>query len=333
MDFLMEEENDDDMSDTEVIILQDDSLLKDDDSSDEESDVPLQERWDNFQKNFLWEYNVDFDPIVHEFSDPKVGIQSNIGLTSISSALEIFEFFYSENITDMICNMTNIYHTETLEGKKQSGNLKKRARISEWKEITRQDLMVHYALTILMGLVKKPSIELYWSTDPLIHSPIFNAHMSRDRYQIISRYLHYSEDDNSGDKLRKIRGLFEALNEKFKEAFRPGEKISVDESLVKFKGRLAIRQCNLSKRARFGMKLYKCCDANTGYVYNASVYIGKEEESENKIIGVSRKVVKKMIADLSGFGRTIYLDNWYSSPALFSQLHKKKKIMSSARFV
>lgn len=41
-------------------------------------------------------------------------------------------------------------------------------------------------------------------------------------------------------------------------------------------------------------------------------------------MGVSGKVVIKMIDDLSGQGRTIYLDNWYSSPALFSRLHKQK---------
>ena len=59
------------------------------------------------------------------------------------------------------------------------------------------------------------------------------------------------------------------MNEKFKKAYKPKAKVSIDETLLKFKGRLGIRQCNLSKRARFGIKIYKCCCSDSGYVYNA----------------------------------------------------------------
>lgn len=143
------------------------------------------------------------------------------------------------------------------------------------------------------------------------------------RYKCIARYLHFSEEE-SNDKLRKIRPLFEAMIAKFQTTFRPGEHISVDESLLKFKGRLGIKQYNSKKRARFGIKYYKCCDSETGYIYNASIYHGKDDKNESKPLGVSGKAVKDMLGDLSGFGRTIYIDNWYTSPILCSILHKSK---------
>lgn len=94
--------------------------------------------------------------------------------------------------------------------------------------------------------------------------------------------------------------------------------------MLKFKGRLDIKQCNLSKRARFGIKLYKCCDSETGYIYNVSIYEGKDPNKQNKIIGISGKVVIEMIDDLTKQGRTIFIDNWYTSPALVAELHKNK---------
>lgn len=309
-------------TDEEEIVLQYEDFSEDDTSSCDESDVPLQERWDNFKKNFAWR-NDSFNPIVHEFVDPNAGVQDNTGLYADSSVLQIFEFFYCSDVMEMICAMTNLHHDECLEARKQSNKLKKRSRISCWSDVKTEELYIFYALSILMGILKKPKIRMYWSKDPLLKTPAFNSHMSRDRYLNISRYLHYSEN-LSNDKLRKIRDLFETFNEKYKAAFRPGSKVSVDESLLKFKGRLAFRQCNLSKRGRFGIKLYKCCDAKSGYVYNASIYIGHEVENESKLIGVSGKVVKKMMGDLSKQGRTIFLDNWYSSPSLFSVLHKEK---------
>ncbi|XP_043471317.1 piggyBac transposable element-derived protein 4-like [Leptopilina heterotoma] len=138
------------------------------------------------------------------------------------------------------------------------------------------------------------------------------------------QYNSSEKEAESNDKLRKIRPLFETIIEKFKEAYRPGEKVSIDESLLKFKGRLSFKQCILSKRSRFGIKIYKCCDSDNGYIYNASIYLGKNPNEKNKLIGVSGMVVVNLFDDLSGQGRTLFVDNWYSSPSLFVYLNGKK---------
>lgn len=54
--------------------------------------------------------------------------------------------------------------------------------------------------------------------------------------------------------------------------------------------------------------------------------MGKENNhsSQNKLIGISGTVVKNMLSDLSGQGRTLYVDNWYTSPVLFKQLLDEK---------
>lgn len=312
---------DDENNDNEDDDNADDGLF--DNSSDDEEDIPLQVRWNMIEEFWLWEEGNNFTPIVHEFTDEKAGLQMDCGLTENSSILDIFEYFYDSDVVEMICAMSNIYRSEIITSKQNAGTLKPKSRVLLAGNLTESELYIYYALSILMGIIKKPAIEMYWSTDPLLCTPIFAKHMSLKKFQNISRYLHYNNDE-SNDKLRKIRPLFEIMTEKFQKLYRPGPKVSIDESLLKFKGRLSIRQCNLSKRARFGIKLYKCCDSGNGYIYNLSIYKGKDTENGSQFLGVSGNVVMDMLGDLSHQGRTVYIDNWYTSPLLGSIMHKKK---------
>ena len=43
--------------------------------------------------------------------------------------------------------------------------------------------------------------------------------------------------------------------------------LSIDESLMLWKGRLGWRQYIPSKRARYGIKSYEICDSQSGYIW------------------------------------------------------------------
>ncbi|XP_018401600.1 PREDICTED: piggyBac transposable element-derived protein 4-like [Cyphomyrmex costatus] len=151
--------------------------------------------------------------------------------------------------------------------------------------------------------------------------------MTYNRFRHLLTLLHFSEnEDDSTDKLRKIRSVYELLVDNFKAVYRPGKDISIDESLIPWKGRLSFRQCNRNKRARFGIKAYKNCESKTGYVYDVNMYIGKDRENERarKGIGISGTVVKTLLRDLAGQGRSLYIDNWYTSPLLCKELVDEK---------
>jgi hypothetical protein len=62
------------------------------------------------------------------------------------------------------------------------------------------------------------------------------------------------------------------FSEKISQLYLLYECIALDESLVKFRGRLPYGQCSRSKRARFVIKIYKICDANTGYCHSFTIY-------------------------------------------------------------
>lgn len=87
----------------------------------------------------------------------------------------------------------------------------------------------------------------------------------------------------------------------------------VDESMIPYRGRLLFRQYNPGKAAKYGIKLFKLCSTN-GYTYAFSVYTGRSvAANENKTIGVAEKVCRDLGHDLFGEGRTLVVDNFYTS--------------------
>ena len=122
-------------------------------------------------------------------------------------------------------------------------------------------------LYFLMGILKKPGIEMYWSKDPLFSTPIFTAIMTRNRFKLILKFLHFNNNRNAprpndpnADKLYKLRPLLDHLYEKFQEVYTPNKYISIDESLLLWKGRLSFKQYIPLKRARFGIKTFMLCE-------------------------------------------------------------------------
>ena len=62
---------------------------------------------------------------------------------------------------------------------------------------------------------RKPKISQYWSTDPLLNSPIFNVAMPRNLFQAIMDFLHFNGDSNNNisnairDRLNKVEPTIE----------------------------------------------------------------------------------------------------------------------------
>jgi hypothetical protein len=92
--------------------------------------------------------------------------------------------------------------------------------------------------------------------------------MGRERFKIISRFLHFTHDENEHDKLRKIQPIIQHFSSKFSEMYLPSENIALDESLMKFRDRLLFVKCNRTKRSRFGIKFY-----SSGCLY-FKIYVG-----------------------------------------------------------
>ncbi|XP_047479079.1 uncharacterized protein LOC125032114 isoform X2 [Penaeus chinensis] len=157
---------------------------------------------------------------------------------------------------------------------------------------------------------------------------VSNVTMTRDRYDLLTANLHFSDNEDpaaADDRLWKLRPVMDTLQRTFKEVFTPEEKIAVDESLWAYRGRHHAVQYNPSKRARFGMKVYKLCSSDgkaAGYTSAFRVYMGQDRSD----VPPSMKAVVDLMHEAGLFekGYQLYIDNWYSSSTLFHYLQSRK---------
>jgi hypothetical protein len=130
------------------------------------------------------------------------------------------------------------------------------------------------------------------------------------------------ETEKAGDKLCKVRFLFEIIRRKCMKLYQPDINISIDERMVRNKGRFSFRQFIRDKPTKWGMKLWVLADAKSGYTYNFDVYLGKTETPST--FGLAYGVVMKLIAMLFDQGYRLFVDNFYTSMQLFLDLLKRK---------
>ena len=76
---------------------------------------------------------------------------------------------------------------------------------------------------------------MYWTTKILFNVPVFNLLMTRNKFQLILKFLHFldnsnlpARDDPSYDRLYKIRPVIDHLFEKFQSVYEPRRSICVD---------------------------------------------------------------------------------------------------------
>ena len=125
------------------------------------------------------------------------------------------------------------------------------ARANAWKDVTVEELKDFFGLFFLTGLIKKTELAEYWSTDEVLSTPYFAKVMSRNRFQLILRFLHYTDrPQDSDDRIFRVRPILEYLVRKWQEMFQPGKHISVDEGTLLWRGRLSFRVYNPAKPVR-----------------------------------------------------------------------------------
>lgn len=145
-----------------------------------------------------------------------------------------------------------------------------------WIPVNCNDIKIYFALCIVVAQVKKPKIQMNWSNRVIIKTPIFRKTMPLKKFLQITRFFHFVNNDTTDemDKLHKVKPVVNYFNKKFKEVYVMEENITIDKSLMKFKGRMFYKQFNLSKR--FAIKFYKLCESSSVYCYNFKIYSGND---------------------------------------------------------
>ena len=108
----------------------------------------------------------------------------------------------------------------------------KRSRVHVWKDVTVVEMKRFLGLHFLTGHVKKSRLRDFWSDKSSIATPHFNRTMTFDRFEMIQRFLHFSDSElqpANTDRLFKVRHVLTTLLDNFRRCYTPDREISIDE--------------------------------------------------------------------------------------------------------
>ena len=155
--------------------------------------------------------------------------------------------------------------------------------------------------------------------------------MTRTQFERILANIHLVDNSiPSQDPLNKIRPMLNMIECNFMHVYTPKKNLSVDEASCPFKGRLGFKMYNPRKPARFHIRLYQVCEADSGYCIGLEVFTGNKNSECIKIsrpIDPTSNVTTKLVlgllekCKLLDKGYHIYMDNYYSSPDLMEELY------------
>ena len=122
----------------------------------------------------------------------------------------------------------------------------------------------------------------------------------------------------------KVEELMDKLQDHFSKILIPGQALSLDETLLWAFGYIHFKVQIINKAARYGIKLYVLTDAVTAYVLRIIPYTGRYQQYESDATTQKKTVsiVKELVANYAGSHRTIYLDRYYASMDVATELLK-----------
>lgn len=201
----------------------------------------------------------------------------------------------------------------------------KNSRARKWVDTDEDEIRKFIGIILLMGLVQFPQIKLYWSKGNMYGCQMNKDTMPRDRFQLLLKFVHFCNNDldPGNNRLYKVENFVNKFNVNCKSVLTPGTKLVIDESMVPWRGRLKFRVYNKSKSSKYGIKLYKLCTMS-GYTLIINVYGGKQLDRNSVDIGLTHKLVIKLMNDYLNQNKILYTDNYYNSLPLAKDLLSKK---------
>lgn len=287
-----------------VCFLFEDSDEYDSDGSQYEDDSDMEE--------MEWKKTKFDETHIPDFDGVEIEPVKSLQFSQKSTPIEFFSQFFNDDVMEMIVTETNRYAYQT--------------KTKNWEPVTKMEMYSFFGMLILMGVHPLPTVDLYWSSNPLFYVEPIAMNMTSKRFKKILSNLHLNDNDNippttdpNRDKLFKIRPLLDKLNHLFLSSAVGTLCQSIDESMILFKGRSSLKQYMPNKpKIKRGFKVWSRCDSKTGYLYKFDVYTGKLSTLPDG--GLAAAVVLSLCDDIKNQLIHVTFDNFYTSYHLMEEL-------------
>lgn len=186
--------------------------------------------------------------------------------------------------------------------------------IREWNKLTSKEFDAYLAVLILAGVQRsrKENVEDLWKTTS---NPLFRASMSISRFRQINRFIRFDNMNTRAERMNEskvapILDIWLLLNANLRKMYRPSANLTVDEQLFPYRGRTKFTMYMPNKPAKYGIKVWWVCDAETSYPITGQVYSGK---SEVRDVNQGERVVRELCSQFAKTGRNVYMDNFFTT--------------------
>src|SRR3984957_19245875 len=234
-------------------------------------------------------------------------------LSSKQNVKSFWELLFNKKVLHLICSQTNIYAHQRILIKPDPA----------WKPLLPAELKAWIGCLLAMGLNKKPKLQMYW--DKTWKLSMVADRFTRDRFFAIKKYLHLADNSTmvdqklpNADRLAKVRPLMTLLQANFRSQYYPGQYLTADEDICKFKGRNLMKQYLRAKIIKWGYRIWKLCDASNAYVLSFDVYTGAASKTNDQ--SLAHSVVMGLMDGYLDKNHVVIMDNFFSSIPLFSDL-------------
>nr|XP_055054264.1 piggyBac transposable element-derived protein 4-like [Misgurnus anguillicaudatus] len=272
-----------------------------------------------------WKTETDIDVVPHTlrfFPAREPGPQ--LSPADAHTPLSLFKMFFPEDAVSTLCHNTNA----------QAARAKAKGSKYKWKDVSVTEMYRYIGLLFYMAMVKLISIRDYWRQDNVFSVPFPATVMSRERYRTISWNVHMShpEDDKVNDRKRgtaehdrlfRVKPLMDTIRQACINLYHPKRNLAVDERMVACKANTGMTQYMKAKPTKWGFKLFVLADSSNGYTVDFSVYTGKNNFPTGH--GLSYDAVTSLLdCKTLGSGYHVYMDNFYTSPKLLTDMFAMK---------
>ena len=240
---------------------------------------------------------------------------------------DAFGLYISQDIIDITLRHTN----RKLEDARKT--FVERASADEQQKkkyilaaIDETELRAFIGMTILRGAFEISVDDMFSAKHG---PPLFRAAMGKERYLAILANVSFDdaasrEERRKGDKFCIMREVFGIFDHNLRRHIIPSDDITIDESLIKFRGRCPFRVYMPQKPGRYGILVRTAADAHSRYLWKAWVYPGKPAEPDrappNSITSSVDELVKYLSKELVKSGRNLTMDRYFTSVPLVEDL-------------
>ena len=237
---------------------------------------------------------------------------------------QLFSSFFPDDLIEMIVQRTN----------KKAFDIRQRIGAANRGKATYSDtnlreMRCFIGCHIMAGIRKDNHLNTTQMWSDTYGGFFYKSLFSLKRFEFLTRVIRFDDTETRGarlaeDRFALVRELWDAVLANSRANYTAGAVVTVDEQLLPFRGRCLFRVYISNKPAKYGIKIFMVCDADTLYCLHAIPYLGKGSINLPRGVNQGEFITMKLVGQLMDPGRVVCCDNWFTSLPLAKRLLAKK---------